>query len=128
ASEPRGVSVKRRMFVGTSKTLVIGSLAIACAFSSSVTANAAAPTPNVQPPYTADFFGISAGAEITNLSDADFDREMNMMQKIGVHWVRAVFPWAKVQSLSADPLDEEWVYIDRLYNYARALGMQLVAI
>ncbi|MDQ1466662.1 MAG: polysaccharide biosynthesis protein PslG, partial [Actinomycetota bacterium] len=120
--------MKRRIFVGSSKTLVIGSLAIGLAFSSSVTASAAAPRPNVQPPYTADFFGISAGAEITNLPDADFDREMNLMKKIGVHWLRAVFPWAKVQSQSADPLDEEWVYLDRLYNFARALGMQIDAI
>jgi hypothetical protein len=71
---------------------------------------------------------MSAGAEITNLPDSAFDREMNLMQHIGVHWLRAVFPWAQVQSQDASPADEQWAYVDRLVDYAAALGMQVDAI
>jgi hypothetical protein len=143
------VSVKRRNLVG--KTLIIGLLTVTCAvmnvapasakrpgarLSTSVAASttsnarssAAKPPPGPKPPFTPDFFGASAGAEITTLPDNAFDREMNLMQHIGVHWIRAVFPWAMVQSQDADPNDEEWAYVDRLVNFAGALGMQVDAI
>jgi polysaccharide biosynthesis protein PslG len=128
--EPRGVSVRK--FAGTTKTVAIGVVALACALTSSVltditTAGAAKPN-GPQAPFTADFFGMSAGAEITNLPDSSFDREMNLMKHIGVHWIRAVFPWAQVQGQDATAADEEWAYLDRLVNYAGALGMQVDAI
>jgi polysaccharide biosynthesis protein PslG len=129
--------VKHRKFVGSSKKVVLGFLAIATAFTGSIGANAASagatktaaqPLAGPQPPFYPDFFGVSAGAEITNLPDPAFDREMNLMEHIGVHWIRAVFPWAQVQPQGPETVDEEWTYIDRLYNYAGALGMQIDAI
>jgi polysaccharide biosynthesis protein PslG len=115
---------------------IVGLLAVACAFSGVAPAGAKRPgasssaqvPPGPQPPFYPDFFGVSAGAEITKLPDAKFDREMNLMHHIGVHWLRAVFPWALVQSQDADPDDEEWAYVDRLVNFANALGMQIDAI
>jgi hypothetical protein len=129
--------VQHRIFGAAFKTFAIGFVAVACAFTSTAftnarfaTAGASAATarPGVQPPFTADFFGMSAGAEITNLPDPAFDREMNLMDHIGVHWLRAVFPWALVQGQDASSVDEEWTYLDRLVNYAGALGMQIDAI
>jgi hypothetical protein len=130
--------VQRRIFGRTFKPLVTGFLALAVAFTGTTLAttastsagatNAATAHPAAQPPFTPAFFGMSVGAEITNLPDAAFDREMNLMKHIGVHWIRAVFPWAQVQSQDAVAADEEWTYLDRLYNYAAALGMQIDAI
>ena len=129
------------------KPLATGIVAVACAFAGVAAASALSPgavrtavahaatvtpgaTPQAgpQPPFTPGFFGMSAGAEITSLPDAAFDREMNLMNHIGVHWIRAVFPWAQVQSQDPSQADEEWTYLDRLVNYAQALGMQIDAI
>src|SRR5450432_4044619 len=119
------------MLSGTSKRIAIGVIAVACAFTNTAlasTAGAAKPSGGPQAPFTADFFGMSAGAEITNLPDPSFDREMNLMEHMGVHWIRAVFPWSLAQAQDASPADEEWTYLDRLVNYAGALGMQVDAI
>jgi len=119
--------VKLRL-AATSRSAVVGLLALGCVITGVVPASASRQPTGPQPPFTAGFFGMSAGAEITNLPDADFDREMNLMKHIGVHWVRAVFPWALVQAQGPNPLDEEWTYVDRLVNFASALGMQIDAI
>ena len=126
-----GISKRRISKSGISKSAAIAVLATACAFTNTIfanTARAATPLTGPQAPFTADFFGMSAGAEITNLPDVEFDREMNLMSRIGVHWIRAVFPWALVQAQDASAADEEWTYVDRLVNYAAALGMQVDAI
>jgi hypothetical protein len=80
------------------------------------------------PPFTKDFFGISTGAEIINLPDVDFAFQMNLMKKMGVHWIRVGLPWALVQPQSGDPAADDWTFVDRLYNFAGALGMQVDAI
>jgi hypothetical protein len=126
------------MMFGKSKSPVVVMCAALITVASGFTAGAFTNTPAAvaQPakvsgptaPFTKDFFGMSTGAEITNLPDQSFDREMNLMQHMGVHWIRAVFPWALVQAQDANPSDEEWVYVDRLVNYAAALGMQIDAI
>jgi hypothetical protein len=126
----------RRTHIGA-RAAVVCLLAVSCTFASVAPAGAKRPltnAPAVKPPpgpkapFYPDFFGMSAGAEITKLSDAKFDREMNLMNHIGVHWIRAVFPWSLVQPQDANPDDEEWAYVDRLVNYASALGMQVDAI
>jgi hypothetical protein len=118
------------------RAVVVGLLAVACAFGSigpaaakrSGTSAVAKTTAGPKSPFYPGFFGMSAGAEITKLPDAAFDREMNLMGHIGVHWIRAVFPWSLVQPQDNGPDDEEWAYVDRLVNYADALGMQIDAI
>jgi hypothetical protein len=112
--------------------VAVALLAAACTFTgtaltSAPAANAARPN-GPQAPFTPDFFGMSTGAEITTLPDQAFDREMNLMKHIGVHWIRAVFSWSLVQPQDASPANEEWPYLDRLVNYASALGMQIDAI
>ena len=79
-------------------------------------------------PFTTNFFGISTGAEIINLPDVDFATQMNMMAKIGVHWIRVGLPWALVQPQSGDPANDDWTFVDRLVNFAGALHMQIDAI
>src|SRR4051812_36436439 len=124
----------RRKHLGT-RFVIVGLLAVACTFAGVGPASAkrpgattAATAAGPKAPFYPDFFGMSAGAEITQLPDAAFDREMNLMDHIGVHWLRAVFPWSLVQPQDNNPDDEEWAYIDRLVNYANALGMQIDAI
>jgi polysaccharide biosynthesis protein PslG len=127
--------VRRRFFGSSKSSAVVFSVAlisVACAFTSATltnlpSADAAKPAGPVAP-FTANFFGMSTGAEITTLPDTQFDREMNLMQHMGVHWIRAVFSWSLVQPQDASAADEEWPYIDRLVNYATALGMQIDAI
>jgi len=121
-----------RRHVGA-RFVIVGLLAVSCAFASAGNAGAKRPVVNAKAagpkaPFYPSFFGVSAGAEITKLPDASFDREMNLMHHIGVHWIRAVFPWALVQPQDNSPDDEEWAYVDRLVNYADALGMQIDAI
>jgi hypothetical protein len=115
-----------------SPAIAVVLLAAACTFTGTTFSNVSAASvakPRVpQAPFTADFFGMSTGAEITTLPDGAFDREMNLMQHIGVHWIRAVFSWSLVQPQDAEPANEVWPYIDRLVNYATALGMQIDAI
>jgi polysaccharide biosynthesis protein PslG len=77
-------------------------------------------------PFTRTFFGMSMGADLTNLPDSKFDFEMNTMRKIGVHWVRAIIPWGLVQPHGPD--DAEWTLVDRLVESVQAEGMQLDAI
>jgi hypothetical protein len=78
------------------------------------------------PPFTRAFFGMSMGADLTQLPDSTFDFEMNTMRKIGVHWVRASIPWALVQPHDAN--GDEWTLVDRLVESVQAEGMQLDAI
>jgi hypothetical protein len=78
------------------------------------------------PPFTKNFFGMSMGADLTQLSDVKFDAEMNTMQKMGVHWVRASIPWGLVQH--SGPSDNQWILIDRLVETVQAEGMQLIGI
>ena len=77
-------------------------------------------------PFTKNFFGMSMGADLTQLPDAKFDLEMNTMRKLGVHWVRAIIPWAQVQPHGPDGRD--WILVDRLVEAVQAEGMQLIAI
>jgi hypothetical protein len=78
------------------------------------------------PPFSANFFGMSMGADLTQLSDNMFDSEMNTMRKMGVHWVRASIPWGLVQPHGPD--GNEWTLVDRLVEAVQAEGMQLVGI
>jgi len=66
----------------------------------------AEPVAKVQPAFTATFFGMAAGADLTQLSDADFTKEMNMMQQAGVHWLRIAIPWGRVQHVETYP--DKW--------------------
>jgi hypothetical protein len=77
-------------------------------------------------PFTRSFFGMSMGADLTQLPDVTFDYEMNTMRKIGVHWVRASIPWGLVQPHGPD--GAEWTLVDRLVESVQAEGMQLDAI
>ena len=108
----------------------VGGIALSLAFATTTqaatTAPAKAATP--QPPFTPNFFGMSVGADLTTLGEAQFDNEMNRMKSIGVHWVRAVIPWALVQHNDSNPADDDWLLIDRLVNTVQAEGMQLVGI
>lgn len=79
-----------------------------------------------QAPFAKSFFGMSVGADLTLLSEAPFDNEMNLMKKVGVHWVRALIPWSLVEH--AGPDDDNWVLVDRLVNMVEAEGMELLGI
>ena len=107
-----------------------GTSAVAAARTAGVkhgTVHAAAARPaKPVPPFTPKFFGMSMGADLTQLSDAKFDVEMNTMKKMGVHWVRAVIPWALVDHQT--PNDNQWILIDRLVETVQAEGMELIGI
>ena len=113
--------------------LLVSTLAAANALTADATKNASTTvTPSaVQPkvpqsPFTKDFFGLSVGADLT-LSDANsFDNQMNVMKKIGVHWVRALIPWGLVEHDSPD--EDNWILVDRLVNMVEAEGMELLGI
>ncbi|HEX4491227.1 MAG TPA: hypothetical protein VH914_08500 [Acidimicrobiia bacterium] len=77
-------------------------------------------------PFKKTFFGMSMGADLTQLPDSTFDFEMNTMRKIGVHWVRAIIPWGLVQQHGPD--GDDWTLVDRLVQSVKAEGMQLDAI
>jgi hypothetical protein len=77
-------------------------------------------------PIKPGFFGLSMGADLTQLPDVTFDFEMNTMRKIGVHWVRAVIPWGLVQQHG--PEGRDWTLVDRLVESVHAEGMELDAI
>ena len=88
--------------------------------------SAAQPKGLPKPPFTKDFFGMSVGAELTLLGENQFDNEMNLMKKVGVHWVRALIPWGLVERDGPD--NDNWILIDRLVNMVQAEGMQLLGI
>jgi hypothetical protein len=117
--------VKRLMLGRIPKTALLVLMAAVLALANALSASAVyQPVP--QPPFTADYFGMSTGADLTTLGEAQFDNEMNVMKKIGVHWVRAFIPWGLVQHNG--PTDDNWILIDRLVNMVEAEGMQLVGI
>lgn len=76
--------------------------------------------------FPSGFFGISAGADMTQLSDSVLTNEMNLMQQAGVHWLRVAIPWGRVDHIKAYP--RKWELIDRLINAAASRGMQVVGI
>jgi polysaccharide biosynthesis protein PslG len=86
------------------------------------TAKLATTRPNFPPNY----FGISAGADLTQEGPQLFDNEMNLMHVAGTHWVRAVIPWSQVQHDQDG--EENWLMVDRLVNMVLADGMELDAI
>ena len=71
---------------------------------------------------------MSMGADLTQLSDELFDKELNTMKKIGVHWVRASIPWSLVEPHGPEADEEDWILIDRLVQTVQAEGMQLIGI
>lgn len=85
-----------------------------------------APVADAAQPYPADFFGISAGADLAQLPAAVLNREMDLMQQAGVHWVRAAVPWAQVQRVEKDP--DQWESIDRVVDAAASRHMQVLGI
>ena len=89
--------------------------------------SAASPSAPV-PPFTKDFFGMAMGADLTLLPDVQFDKELNTMNKIGVHWVRASIPWSLVEPHGPVADEEDWILIDRLVQTVQAEGMQLIGI
>ncbi|MDQ1467116.1 MAG: polysaccharide biosynthesis protein PslG [Actinomycetota bacterium] len=78
------------------------------------------------PPFSTGFFGMAMGGDLIHASDAVFDKELNTMKMIGVHWVRATIPWSLVQLRG--PNDHQWILVDRLVKTVQAEGMELVAI
>jgi hypothetical protein len=76
--------------------------------------------------FRATFFGISAGSDMTQLSDAVLTKELNLMQRAGVHWLRVAIPWSRVHHIKDYP--EKWTLIDRLIAGAASRNMQVVGI
>lgn len=69
---------------------------------------------------------MSVSADLTQLPKATFRREMNLMQQLGVHWLRVTVPWERVHHVEAYP--DKWKLIDRLMAAAASRGMVVDAI
>ena len=110
------------MIVGS----VVLSIAVAGAAIATGTAQPAVRPAGAVPPFTAGFFGMSMGGDLIQASDVLFDKELNTMKTIGVHWVRASIPWGLVQPHGPD--GQEWIRVDRLVETVQAEGMQLIGI
>lgn len=109
-------SARRAALVALTALAVVGSPALAD------TARAARP----QASFAADFFGISAGEDLTQLSNGDLTKELNMMQQAGVHWLRVAIPWGRVQHVQTYP--DKWNLIDRLVSAASVRHLQIDGI
>jgi hypothetical protein len=93
---------------------------------SAVVAPAGARTEGPQPPFSRYYFGISVSANFTQLPAALQRREMDLMQRMGVHWLRVTVPWSRVQHVKEYP--EKWELIDRVMSEAAARKMVVDAI
>lgn len=78
------------------------------------------------PSFPDGYFGISAGADLTNESAALFDKEIHLMKVAGAEWVRADISWSLVEHNR--PNEGNWLLVDRLVNMVNAQGMKLEAI
>jgi hypothetical protein len=130
-------TLKRNPLSRISKTALLVVVASALVTTSALAATAVKNTPKTKPaaasakgvpqaPFTKDFFGMSVGADLTLTSENEFDNQMNLMKKVGVHWVRALIPWALVEHDNAN--DDNWILVDRLVNMVEAEGMELLGI
>jgi polysaccharide biosynthesis protein PslG len=91
-----------------------------------VVADAGDARPAVAPSFPPGYFGISAGADLTNESAALFDQELHLMKVAGAEWVRADIPWSVVEHNR--PNEGNWLLVDRLVSMVQSEGMKLEAI
>lgn len=106
-----------RLFRSAAPVLVTGFLAatVACA-------------PPAPPPLTGcttSDLGISGGAPMLGLSDADLTRELDTMWNTGIRWLRFDVDWSVVEATRGQ---QNWSAIDRLVDRARARGLNLLGI
>jgi hypothetical protein len=94
--------------------------------SGATTSGRAGPRVGPVPPFSANFFGMSMGGDLIQQPDTLFDKELNTMKQIGVHWVRATIPWGLVEPHG--PSGQVWTLVDRLVETVQAEGMQFVGI
>jgi hypothetical protein len=113
----------RRVRRGATWTFAILAAAVAIAWA---VAPADAQTLGPQPPFSAQYFGMSVSANFTQLSAATQRDELNLMHQIGVHWLRVTVPWERVHHVKDYP--DKWDLIDQLMNAAAARGMVVDAI
>lgn len=76
--------------------------------------------------FPKDYFGISVSADLTQLPQATFRTEMNLMQQLGVRWLRVTVPWERVHHVEEYP--DKWKLIDRVMAAAASRGMVVDAI
>ena len=93
-------------------------------------APAIAPTPP-PPPVSAQSalagrFGLSVGATLSWLSDADLNSELDKMNALGVGWVRYDFEWDQIQA--AGPTSYNWAATDRVVKAVLAHHLKLLPI
>lgn len=111
-------ALTRSVAVAIAATLLLGTPSVASVPSTTATA-----TPQT---FAASFFGMSAGADLTQLPDAAFNKELDLMQQAGVHWLRAAIPWGRVHHVKDYP--DKWNLIDRLVQGASTRNMQVLGI
>src|SRR4051794_10690518 len=101
AREGRGMHTggEHRLFTRAAGAVIAAVLVLG----SAPVAGAEGPLAQAQPAFNANFFGMAAGADLTQLSDADFTKEMNLMQQAGVHWLRIAIPWGRVHHVETYP-------------------------
>jgi hypothetical protein len=120
--------VNRRVLGRVVVAAIASSVVIATTVASGGATASSGARPSAGPvaPFTKGFFGMSMGGDLIQQPDTLFDKELNTMKAIGVHWVRASIPWALVEPHGPD--GEEWTLVDRLVETVQAEGMQFLGI
>lgn len=83
---------------------------------------AAEASPKSQEPL----FGVAAGGNMHNLSDADLTREMDTYRKGGAEWIRFDINWELIQRRG--PTSYDWAPFDRVVTSATRHGLRVLAI
>jgi len=120
-SRPRPSARLRLCAIGASLALAAGVVV-----ATPVSAGAGGARAAKKPVFPPGYFGISAGADLTNETPALFDNEVNLIKGAGADWVRADIPWGLVEH--DRPNEGNWLLVDRLVNMVQAEGMKLDAI
>jgi hypothetical protein len=111
------------------RTAVVGAVAVAAMLGSTALAApaprvAATATP-VPAPVHAARLGVATGAVFWNQDAGSRDRELADLQRVGVRYVRTVFPWDAIEGSA--PGTYRWANADSIVAAARAHHLVLIA-
>lgn len=118
---------KFEQFRRAGRTLVIGAVALGAAAGSgafAVGAPARSSAPTV-PTVHAQRLGVATGAVFWGQSASSREHELADLHKLGVRWVRTLFPWDGIERKG--PGQDQWAKADAIVNEANRAHISLIA-